>query len=173
MGWLRVYWRWFRPASIGILFFSIVWDGFLAFWYSMAFTSHAPSAMTLFPIIHVAVGAGVTYLALANLFNHTVVEATRQGLTIRHGPLPWAGNRHMERAELKQLFSSSRVIQGKNSSTTVYELNALTSDGRRVKLLGSLDDPGQALYLEQSLEKRLGIQDVPVVGELSRGMLVS
>jgi len=167
---LVVQWRWFGAQYIGLALFCVAWDAFLVFWYSTALrTGQAFSIMTIFPIAHVGVGVGLSYTTLAGFLNRTWIRADRTGLAIRHGPVPWKGNRDLSRAELKQLYSSSKLRQTKNTSTWVYQLNAVTRDGKATPLLSNLESPEQALYLEQQLEKRLEIVDVPVAGELPRG----
>lgn len=171
-GELLIRWRWFKPSQhIATLFFCIAWDSFLFFWYSMALfgSKKAPWLMIVFPIAHVAVGVSLTYATIAGFLNRTWVRATRAGISIRHTPLPWKGNRDIERAALRQLYTSERVSQSRRgTSTSSYELRAVMRDGSTATLL-SLDTPEQALFLEQHLEKRLDIVDAPVAGELARG----
>ena len=52
--------RWFGPQVIFMTLFAVAWDVFLVFWYSMAGGS-GNLMMLLFPLIHVAVGIGITY----------------------------------------------------------------------------------------------------------------
>src|SRR5690349_11378767 len=60
---LSVSWRWFTPAAFFLVFFCVAWDGFLVFWYGMAAKQGAPLVFFLFPLIHVSVGVGISYLA--------------------------------------------------------------------------------------------------------------
>jgi hypothetical protein len=48
-----------------------------------------------------------------------------------------------------------------------YSLLGIDQQGRKVKLLSGIEDKDQVLYLEQALERRLGIEDSPVAGELA------
>ena len=71
-GRVELSWRWFSLKYLFLLCFVIAWDGFLLFWYSMAFGSgDAPWIMFVFPIAHLAVGIVLTYTTLAGLFNRT------------------------------------------------------------------------------------------------------
>ncbi len=38
--------------------------------------------MILFPLLHVGIGAGLTYYTLAGFLNRTIVEVSHEGLTI-------------------------------------------------------------------------------------------
>lgn len=169
-GKLTIEWRWFNATFIFLLFFCAFWDSFLVIWYLTAMKSgDAPSAVFVFPLIHVTVGLGLTWYTLAGLLNRTRIEVEQGTLRIRHFPLPWPGNRELSVGDLSQLFCDESVHRNKNSTTYTYNLNAmLRSGGRKLKLIGRLEKPELALYLEQKLESHLGIRDVPVQGELSK-----
>ena len=169
----RITWRWFNPLiHLFLAFFCVAWDGFLFMWYGIALgadTGDSPVSiiMVLFPIAHVAVGVGLTYFTLAGFVNRTRIEVSRNQLTIRHGPLPWKGNQDLPGRQLTQLYGEEVISRGKNGVTITYELIALDRENRKVKLLSGLTEKDQALYLEQTLERRLGIEDAPVAGEVA------
>jgi hypothetical protein len=163
---LRV--RWFQPAAWFLLFFVVAWDGFLVFWYSIALGTGAPWIMSVFPIAHLAVGVGLTYFTAALFFNTTTVTATRERFRVAHGPVPWAGNAEFQSSELEQLYCKERVTRGKRGESVSYELFANRKSGPSVRVLKSAADAEQALFLEQRIERALGIADAPVAGELPR-----
>lgn len=166
---LSVKWRWFKPISVFLAFFCLFWDGFLVVWYSIAFgMEDSPLMMKLFPLIHVAVGLGLTYFTVATFVNTTEIEATRSRLQVRHGPLPWAGNLSVDANELKQLYGMEHRHRTKNGTNYTWSLNAVDRQGHRKVLLSGLDEVGQVLWLEQALERTLRIQDAPVEGEVAR-----
>jgi len=168
-GALAIEWRWFSAMAIFLLFFCVFWDSFLVVWYLGAFSQgDTPVVVFVFPLIHVAVGVGLTWFALASLINRTRIEVERGVLRIRHFPLPWPGNRDVQASELAQLFCDESVHRGKNSTTYTYNLHAMLRGGRRLKLIGRLEKPELALFLEQKLESFLDILDSPVAGELAK-----
>jgi hypothetical protein len=167
-GGLLFSYRWFSPAYIFIALFAIAWDGFLVFWYSVATSQNAPLMMLLFPIIHVLVGIGITYYALAGFYNKTLVLVGEGKLTIQHTPLPWPGNRVLQAADLTQLYSQERVIQTRNGTQVKYQLNAITRDNKKIALMSNLTAPDQVRFLEHKIEENLGITDIPVEGEMPR-----
>jgi len=172
---LRLTRRWFSPVILFLTVFCIFWDGFLVFWYSMAFfgareVGPAGLIMVLFPLIHVAVGVGMTYFVICGYVNRTVVEVTEAECSIRHEPMPWWGNRSLRRDQVRQLYCMSHYHRSKNGGgSTTYSVNAILADGQKVKLLESLTEMEAALYYEQQIEQRLGIKDERVAGEVSRG----
>lgn len=158
--------RWMSAKFVFLLFFCVFWDGFLFFWYSMAFAKGAPLMAILFPLIHVAVGVGLTYFTIAGFVNRTRINVNPAEIRIKHYPLPWAGNRTVQRAEIEQLFCEEKVSRGKNGSNYSYILSAVTRSGGRLKLVSGLDKPEDALFLEQKIEGYLGISDKAVAGEM-------
>lgn len=160
--------KWFSWKYIPMVFFCVVWDSFLLFWYSMAFGGNAPIIFLLFPMIHVAVGVGLTYLTIAGFLNSSILEVTREELSIQHRPLPWFGNKTIPIMNITQLFSEEKISHTKNGTSRAYSLNLVTRDGRKESLLSGLDSPDIALFIEQQIESWLHITDKPVGGELSR-----
>lgn len=166
---LRVTWRWFSPAILFLVFFCVFWDGFLVFWYGVAFREGAPLIMKIVPLLHVLVGLGLTYGALCGLINRTTIEAVGGYLTVRHGPLPVPGNRRVEVHELAQLFVTEKIHHSRKTGIShTYTLWAKLTSGRRIKILPRIGEPDQAIFFEQQIERYLGIRDEPVRGELPR-----
>jgi hypothetical protein len=104
---------------------------------------------------------------LMGFLNRTTIEVSRNQLTIRHGPLPGPGNRDVLGRQFTQLYGEEIVKTNKGSKSYTYDLIALDREGRKIKLLSDLTERDQVLYLEQTLERRLGIEDEPVDGEVA------
>jgi hypothetical protein len=167
---LRVTWRWVDAKGLFLLFFAIAWDAFLVNWYAIGLSSDdAPLIMLLFPIVHVAVGVGITYSALANLLNRTVLTVTRGTLRVKHSPLPWYPAPTIPTRDLEQLYVERAVSHTKNGTTVRWILRAVTREHTGLKVLPALDELSQALWLEQEIEDVLGIRDRPVAGEYEPG----
>ena len=152
---------WFTPAAIGLLLFCVLWDGFLVFWYFTVVKTGTPDIALLLPIVHVLIGLFLSYFAAASFVNRTHVSVERGILNIRHAPLPWPGPRGLATAQIRQLFCKRHVTRSKNGLRISWQLWSVTDAGVRRKLLSGLELDA-ALYLEQELEKALGIQDRPV-----------
>lgn len=163
-GTLTIARRWFSPKFIFLVFFCAVWDCFLLFWYFVASTEGA-IMMMVFPLLHVAVGLGLTYFTVAGFLNTTTVTASSEGLSFRHAPLPWPGNRTIPARDLSQLYCQRHVSRGKNGTHESYSLNAVVRGSHKLKLLSGLSDPDQCLFIEQAVEEHLGIVDLEVGGE--------
>jgi hypothetical protein len=162
--------RWFTPIAFFLLFFSIAWDGFLVFWYSLAFSGDAPWIMVLFPILHVAVGVYLTYYTLCLFFNKTFIDADSQYLTVVHKPIPWwRGNRKIPTGQVKQLYVVEKKSTGKNGVSYTYELRAKLRDGSEKDLLSLDGASSEDIHaIEEHLERFMGIEDLPVKGEYAK-----
>jgi hypothetical protein len=167
---LRITWSWRTGSTFAhALFFFLFWGGGGAW---LMTTDFEPAAAARgYPLLFVALGAVLvsgTYTLLARLLNHTEVRADAEGLAVRHGPLPWPGNRSLPAGRVQQLYCRE-VIRDREQGTHFYEVHAVTTDGADVPLLANLPNVAQALYVEQRVERQLGIPDRPVGGELPRG----
>lgn len=159
----RIAWRWFSPAVVVLVLFCLYWNGvaIAAYLYSPTLFWEDP----LLRLIQVGLGAWLAYQTLVFLLNRTSIEVSRERLAIRHGPLPWKRNVTLTPSELQQLYVVE-VRRGSRNSPT-YSLYALDRNDRQVELLSKVLKKEHVLYLEQALERRLGIEDRPVEGEVA------
>lgn len=160
--------RWLSAKYYLLLVFSIVWNTFLVGWYAAVTAADAPLLFKLFPILHVAVGVGLTYSVVCGFVNRTRIAADGETLTVRHGPLPWPGAREIPARELAQLYTIEKVSQSRNGESRDYRVQARLRSGADVKLVSGLAGVEQALFIEQELEAFLGITDEVVPGEYPR-----
>ncbi len=164
---LRLTRRWFGPVFIFLALFAVFWNGFMAVWFGMAIISRL-WPMALFGTLHASIGLFVAYYAIAGFVNSTVVRVGMGEIEVRHGPLPWFGNRRLETASIAQLYVKEVLRRQRRGSSLTYEVHAATRDGGHVILLSGLESSEQALFQEQEIERALGIKDLPVRGEMAR-----
>jgi hypothetical protein len=161
---IELSWRWFSWKYLPLAFFCIAWDGFLCFWYSIAFSTGAPWIMIVFPIAHLAVGVGLTYSTLAGFLNRSYVVIDKDTFSVSHAPLPWLGNLRVPVTQVKQLYCKQKA--GKQNSGPTYQLSVILEDGRKKDLLSHLDSPEIGFYMEHQIENWLDITDQAVRGEI-------
>jgi len=166
-GELHITYRWFSLKFVFLIVFTVIWNGFMLVWHGISLASGA-WFMSVFGLLHTAVGVGVAYYTLAGLLNKTTVRIGMGQLMIQHWPLPWPGNRQLEASDIAQLFSREKISRSKNSTNYSYQVHAILQNGKKQRLLGGLTDVDQALYVEQEMERYLGIEDRPVRGEIPR-----
>lgn len=164
---LQISYRWFGLSIIIMAVFAVFWNGFMLVWHGISLASGA-WFMSLFGLLHTAVGIGLGYYVLAGFLNRTTIWVEPNRLLVRHHPLPWFGNQDLNAAEVDQLYSKKVIKQTKNGPRTSYEVHAIVKEGKKQKLLGRLKEPEQAIYIEQEIESYLGLRDKMVPGELPR-----
>ncbi len=165
-GGLRIRWRWYSSIYLFLAVFCIAWDSFLVVWYQQAMGEDAETIewfLVLFPLAHVGVGVSLTYFTLAGLLNSTEVALEAGQLRVRHGPLPWKGNRTVPRYDLAQLFCLE--LQSEDEPRSGYDLMARLHSGTEIKLVRRLPSRRQAKFLEREIERAAGIENRPVAGE--------
>ncbi len=169
----RIVRRWFRWSSVPLLVFALFWDAFLVNWYSLLPRHTIAVALVLFSSVHLGVGIWVTYTALTGLVNSTVVRAHGGILEVTHGPIPVRGSARLEIASIDQIYAERKVTDSKGygGPTIAYNLCVRTKIGLEKVLIADLPEANQALYLQQALEARLGIESArslaPTKGEAS------
>ncbi len=166
----NIRWRWMSGKVIILLIMLMVWGIFLAYaWLGVQvgiMTDTPGPGAALFPVVHALFGLGLLYATAMGLLNRTTIRAQRTGLHVHHGPLPWFGGGAVP--PIDQLYAKRRMRNTKEGAVYVYELHAVLKSGNQRKLVGGLTQDLQALWLEQELERHLGIEDRPIAGELPR-----
>ncbi len=165
-GW-QISYRWYAPKYIGMIIFTLFWNGFMCAWHAISLSMGA-YMMSVFGLLHTVIGIGVAYFTLAGFLNRTTITVELGLLTIQHGPLPWVGNKHLLDEDIKQFFCKEKVSHSDSGTSYSYDVYADLRDGESKKLLSGLNSAEQALFIEQELERYLGIQDRPVRGEIPR-----
>lgn len=158
---------WFGARYVLLTFFTLVWNGFLVMWYGIAL-SQRMWEMGLFASGHALIGVALIYATIAGYINKTLITVGSGRLKVEHGPLPWIGNKQLDAVAIKQLYCKERIHRGRNSTSYSYEVHAVTEAGVDEKVVSGLHNSEQALYLEQEIERFLGIKDRPVRGEFVR-----
>ena len=116
----------------------------------------------------------ILYYAAVRAINRNRLRADRAGLALDRGPLPWGrSRRRVARAEIAQVYARERVSRthvsedGRQRVQTRrrYGVCVEKPDGERVTLVGGFSRPGHALWLEQEIERTLGLEDRRVGGD--------
>jgi predicted Zn finger-like uncharacterized protein len=148
---------WFQPALFGLAFFCVFWDGFLVFWYSMAFAQRPAGNMMwmpiLFPLLHVAVGVVLTYSTVAGFLNSTRILIDGEFVHIRHQPVPWRGNLDLPRGDTRGIEMAISSAQNRQS---MFSICANREDGRQTVLLSNINY-NQARYIAREIADYLGV----------------
>lgn len=138
---------WLTWKVLPLALFAAFWDSFLFFWYSNALSApHPPLMMVLFPLVHVAVGVGLTYFVLASLLNRTDVTVLPGKVRVHTGPAPWAGNKEVGAQEITALIVRERTG---NKGSRTFNVMYVDPARKERKLVSSLAESDQAEFIAQ------------------------
>ncbi|MAT14672.1 MAG: hypothetical protein CMJ46_05305 [Planctomyces sp.] len=171
-GVLHITWKWFTWASVFLIFFTLFWNGiafavFGGFLFGAIEEGGWMFLIALFPLIHVSIGLLLAYYTVATLFNRTTIMVSPHHMLIKHGPIPWRGAELDDTKDIDQLFCQENIHRNKNSTSHTYDVKARLASGKEVKLLSRLENVQEAVFLEQQIERFLGIEDRRIAGEVS------
>lgn len=99
---------------------------------------------------------------------HAQVPVANGILTVRQGPLPWLGNREIPTDSLEHLYCDEHISRSRKGTTVTYSVRARGKDGCMVKLVTGLPERDPAMYIEQEVERHVGIADRRVAGQVRR-----
>lgn len=166
---LEITMRWFRPLAIFLTLFAVFWDGFMLFWYGIAISNQAWE-MAAFGSLHLAVGVGLTYYVIALYVNRTDLVIDRTEIRKRVSPLPFPrGNLTISANDIEQLFVKQKVTYSKNGRQISYQVCYRPYGESDKVLMQGLNDSESGKYIEQEIERYLGIRDEAVSGEFGSG----
>lgn len=115
-------------------------------------------ALTVLPLT----GLVLMYVGIACLVNERRIVVDADATDVRNGPVPWPGRRRVPAATIKQLYVTRVRYRRTRRGTERFVLRFVDNAGAHATLV-VFDDVAQALWLEQAIERHLGIADVPVV----------
>lgn len=121
-----------------------------------------PLLVGLLVLALLAAGVATLYAGLVLLVNQLEIRASKVRIEVVNGPLPWPGSTTVSLSELEQLYVHE-------VSEDHYRLTVIRR-GRAVELL-AMGDRGTLRFIERELERWLGIDDLPVEGEVPRERL--
>lgn len=167
---LDINFSWWTPEKKPnfLIFFTCFWNFIVGIFVLVALVT-GEWLMLAGISIHLTIGLGLAYYLLCKYFNKTVFRVTRNYLTTQHKPLwiPFYKTHDIPVDEIEQLYAKEYVAATQNKQPVyAYAVYLLTTGGKDIKIIKGLDTPEQALYIEQEVEKFLGLVDRKVRGEL-------
>jgi hypothetical protein len=167
--------RWFDDRTIAHTVFVVLWNGFVLFLF-VKMSSRPAAAGGLSPfhiVLYVFSSIGIlgAYRVAAEWLNRTWILLDPEYVSVRHGPLPWPGNRKVAASQIKRLHTrTSPWASGKGQyRRNAYVVLADIQDGKTLKLVGGFTDIEQAVRVKQEIETHLGLKPVPARPVATRG----
>lgn len=168
--------RWFDPEFLvfGMVGIFLGWVVFGYLSWIHIFNSLAndfPSAVL--PMVFASAAIWLMYYGAAGSINRTRISVSRDRISVRHGPLPWPGNRQLETTNIKQFYIQAK--RGAKGRISRYEVFALSRSHEAIKLVnGPRLSSMQASYIQQELERlvRTGNEVSGAVGAAKAGLVI-
>ncbi|MCI4666564.1 MAG: hypothetical protein MRZ79_00280 [Bacteroidia bacterium] len=156
---------WWGLRFIFLTLFVIFWDSLILQWYNhltgRPLETDFDFLSVIFPIFHVAMGICLTYYTIAGYLNKTIMVVGNGSLSITHDPMWWPGNRSYAIEGIKQLY----VKLDEHDKSSSYSIWMVDHENCSKKLIDFIEDLQEAIFIEESLEREMGIEDMPVKGE--------
>jgi len=153
----EISYNWYRPAVWFLwLVFILPWNAiiFLAWWLiGLRGGGIFLAFISLFSIA----GLFFAYLGLGQFVNYTSIRVESGELQIYNGPLPWWGNMSLPAGLISQIYCQEIFKHHRHHVSVSYEICAMNRAGDRLTLLSGFDKVEEVLFIEQALERRLGI----------------
>ncbi len=149
-------------AMAFLIFFTLVWDGFMVAWFWIAFST-GELGMAAFGSIHGTVGVGLTYWVLSHFLNMTRIAVTQDEITVTTAPIYVHAPRRFSTEHIDQLYVKQTAYEANGNHH--YEVMADVLGEGAKKLVGGFVNYTDAVYVEQEIEYYLNIEDMPISGE--------
>jgi hypothetical protein len=152
-GW-RLSWRWISIQAVAVSLFALLWDSILvATLYGVSSSKSFPLFVVVCLLALVLTGAGMTYTAIAYLIDRTSVIVDGAQVSVRHGPLPWFGERTVARADIAGVVSEKHTTDddGGFDPAVTYKVVLLLKTGGTLTLVSGLRRPEHALFIEDQI----------------------
>ena len=162
---VRIRWKWYSHGAVFCLCASV------SFIVIALLLSDLPSVDepgdAFVPLLLLSAGAAATYTFLAGVINRTDITADEAALRVRHGPLPFGFALTVDASSIEQFFVSESFAVSRNGERIPgYFVNVVLRNNTVKRVSRRLRVVEHAVYLEQELERALGVRDRSVAGEV-------
>ena len=150
--------RWYNSSVYRLLCFAIFWNGFMINWNIIAIATETWS-MAVFGIIHDLVGLYLMYNVVLTFVNSSYITVQDGRITVVSRPFRgWKAPSSVDTTNIREFRCRRNVSVGRRSVTTNFDVHALDANRIETVIIGELATLNEALFLEQELEKHLGLQ---------------
>lgn len=163
---MRLSRKWFTPLAFFLIFFSLFWNTIVSIFVGVVVNSFVQGKpeflLAVFMLPFVAIGASVAYVSIAMLINKTVIVVNGTQLHSSHGPLKFGRAVSLDVPDIEQIYVTKET--GNNGHES-YKLFARVSNDEDREISAYMHDYKAARFIEQEIERFLGLPDLPVAGE--------
>lgn len=160
--------RWFTPMSFFLMALCVLWDVCIfATLDAFILRAHDPwDPFLLFELLFLTIASlGINYFAICLFVNSTIIVVDRFRISVSFGPIYFPGKITHYLANVTQISCGPIIDLDRGGEIAFSGLYILTSDGKKIPLLGDWVGREHILFFEQEIERFLKIQDRPVPGD--------
>ncbi len=158
--------KWRHSTNFFMMFFVIFWNMII-----LPFAIYAILAGEIIFLlglsIHLLVGIGLIFWALAALFNTTYIVVDEKLISVQHRPFKlFYKEYNLDVNEIDQLYVK-RYVNGRTNGNPNYAFALMINmkNKEEFQLLKGINKAPQAIFIEQQIEKFIGVKDKPMAGE--------
>lgn len=156
--------QWRNGHYVLLLILAFLWNTSTIMWFALMLSNNA-YLMAMLGMIYAFGGISLLYLGIAGFLNSTMIKIDDFRLTVTHQPILWLYTPELRRDDIVQLYCTLHINRGRTYTHYSYQLHAIVKNGKHICLLKGIEKAEQAQFLEQEIEKFLGIKDRYVKGE--------
>ena len=143
--------------AMGLSVFALIWSG--SIWLMLAL--HAP---VFFPIIFGLFDVLIAYFALTLWLGTSRVVIGSGQLRVRSGILGTGAVRDIPFSQISKIQSAITAQQGGSSGTPYYDIQLITSSGKKVTLGSTLRDKRETDWLIEEMNRLTGVKPGKAAG---------
>lgn len=160
---IRFKWRKMKALNGFLVFFTLFWNLMLLPFVGFAVLS-GEYTILLGTSVHILVGAGFLYHIITRLFNTTQIIVDEYQLSVEHRPFKipfFYPDRNVDVNDIQQLYVRKYVASSSKSGykSYAYALHAKVLGAEDISLVKGVKNKEKVQYLEQEIERYLGIPD--------------
>lgn len=162
---MRISKRWRGMSTIFLTLFLVIWLYVTILIAVEVFGEGRTTVLMAVLLLFFVVACSIFYSTAANWVNRTNVFVSQNAIEIKRAPMPWPGNKRVEINEIEQFYVKTRITGSRDKRQVNYELHFIEKNKNDVMLLTGFGSKPGLLFVEQEIEKYLGIVDVKLLQE--------
>jgi hypothetical protein len=159
----RIWWVWAEgyDKAFAIFIANLGTVMLWSLWFDQMFPlSSYPWSFFVFLGVATAGSVFANYYALASLLNRTTVEVDGGQLAVRHGPIPWPGNRAFEMADVDEVVFDDDSEWRRGTLVHRFHVTVIDREGGRHRLFET-QTPQGAQFIAEQLQEWLAAGPLP------------
>lgn len=150
--------RWFKPAALVLVLFTIFWNLFTPVWFMLAIKEWM-LILALWALAFFLAGLYLIYKSLGICFNKTVITADSTTLSIENSPFCFRGKRSFKQENIQELYLTARDIASSDCDgiyeppSYFYTIMLKDINGKHITFMQPNNYRESVFFIMQQLER--------------------